>query len=116
MLLVDDFYDISSNMLHTAYIEAIYHADDFLYEKLTQQFWFDVLKKLSTVGLHASDLLTKYFPMKAEDHTFARPAILGFGQKEMDVKYRNKGGVNTCIREDLNYEKGKCKRFPTKTC
>lgn len=70
-LLVDDFYDINPEMLRQAYVEAVYHRDDFEYERLSQSFWYEVIYNVSAAK-STQPLLDK-FPMRAEKRNFARP-------------------------------------------
>ena len=70
-LLVDDFYDITPELLRAAYVEALYRADEFEFERLTQRFWFTVIANVSAT-MSVVPLLEK-FPMKAEEPNFARP-------------------------------------------
>jgi hypothetical protein len=70
-LLVDDFYDVNPEMLRQAYVEAVYHRDDFEYERLTQSFWYEVIYNVSAAKSTAPML--DRFPMRAEKKNFARP-------------------------------------------
>jgi hypothetical protein len=70
-LLVDDFYDVTPALLRSAYVEALYRADEFEYERLTQQFWQSILANVSK-SMSTQPLLDM-FPMRAEDATFTRP-------------------------------------------
>ena len=70
-LLVDDFYDINPEMLRQAYVEAVYHMDDFEYERLSQSFWYEVIYNVSAAKSTAP--LLERFPMQAEKRGFARP-------------------------------------------
>ena len=72
-LLVDDFYDINPELLRSAYVEAMYRADDFEFERLTQSFWFSVVANVSS-SKSTQPMLDK-FPMQAEDLTFTRPRV-----------------------------------------
>ena len=51
VLLVDDFYDITSELLHSAYVEAIYNVNNFQFEKLTYQFWYQLFDRLADTGI-----------------------------------------------------------------
>lgn len=73
-LIVDDFDDINPTLLRTAYIEAVYRADDFEYERLTQSFWWSVLMNVSYTK--SVQTILDYFPMEAEDNNFMRPREL----------------------------------------
>ena len=52
VLLVEDFYEITSELLHTAYIEAIYNVNNFQFEKLTQSFWYKLIYQLAMQGMN----------------------------------------------------------------
>ena len=73
MLLVDDFYDITPDLLRSAYIEAIYRVDDFEYERLKQSYWYSVIHNVST-SRSVTPMLEK-FPMRAEKQNFVRPLV-----------------------------------------
>jgi hypothetical protein len=94
-LLLDDFDEITPELLRCAYVEALYRADDFEYERLTQSFWWSVLVNVS-ISKNIQPLLDK-FPMRAEDSTFARPRV------PYDCAYSNTCGAGT-------------KRIPMKSC
>ena len=70
-LLVEDFYDITPQLLRSAYVEAIYRADEFEFERLTQSFWYSVIANVS-YSKSLQPMLDK-FPMEAELTNFARP-------------------------------------------
>lgn len=72
-LLVDDFDDVNPELLRSAYVEAMYRAKEFEFERLTQSFWYSVIGNVSK-SMSMTPLLEK-FPMEAEDITFARPKI-----------------------------------------
>eukprot|EP01041_Mallomonas_annulata_P002345 gene2345-4558_t len=69
-LLVDDFAYVTPELLRTAYVEAMYRADEFEFERLTQSFWWTVMYNVSVTG-HIGPMLDK-FPMEAEDPNFTR--------------------------------------------
>lgn len=73
MLLVDDFGHITEPLLRSAYVEALYRADDFEFERLTQSFWVELIYKVVTSK--SSEALLEKFPVSAEDPTFRRPAV-----------------------------------------
>lgn len=70
-LFVEDFYDITPDLLRQAYIEALYRADDFEFERLRQSFWYGVISNVSAT-MSVQTILDK-FPMSAEEENFARP-------------------------------------------
>ena len=72
-LLVDDFDDVTPDLLRSAYVEALYRADDFEFERLTQGYWNTIIANVSTT-MSTQTLLDK-FPMIAEKKNFARPLI-----------------------------------------
>jgi hypothetical protein len=61
-LLVDDFDDVTPELLHSAYVEALYRADDFEFNRLKQSFWWDVIYNVS-VSMSIDPLL-HFFPME----------------------------------------------------
>lgn len=73
MLLVDDFYDVTPELLRVAYLEAIYRAlrREFEFERLQQSYWYSVIFNAS-IQKNAADMIRK-FPMKAEKKGFIRP-------------------------------------------
>lgn len=70
-MLLDDFAEITPDLLRVAYLEALYHAKEFEFERLTQSFWWSVFANVS-VSMSIDPLLEK-FPMEAEKPNFARP-------------------------------------------
>lgn len=72
-MLVDDFDDITPELLRSAYVEALYRADDFEFERLTQGFWDTIIANVSAT-MSTQTLLDK-FPMDAEKPNFARPRV-----------------------------------------
>ena len=72
-LLVDDFDEITPELLRSAYIEALYYVNEFEFERLTQGFWNNILANVSAT-MNTQTLLNK-FPMIAEDINFTRPRV-----------------------------------------
>lgn len=72
-VLVDDFDDVTPELLRSAYVEAMYYADQFEFERLHQSFWWDVLYNVSQ-AMNLEPLLEK-FPMTPVDQQFARPRV-----------------------------------------
>lgn len=70
-LFVEDFYEITPELLRQAYVEALYRADDFEFERLKQSFWFGFISNVSAT-MNVQTILDK-FPMSAEEPNFARP-------------------------------------------
>jgi hypothetical protein len=46
-LLVDDFDEVTPELLRTAYVEALYRADDFEFERLPQSFLWPFITNVS---------------------------------------------------------------------
>ena len=46
-LLVDDFSELTPELLRTAYVEALYRVDEFEFERLTQSYWHALIGKVS---------------------------------------------------------------------
>lgn len=70
-LIVEDFNVVTPDFLRQAYVEALYRAKNFEFERLTQSFWFSFIANVSTTkSIHT--VLDK-FPIEAEDPDFARP-------------------------------------------
>eukprot|EP00975_Prorocentrum_lima_P071724 12939287-Prorocentrum_lima.AAC.1 len=72
-LLVEDFYEITPELLRTAYLEALYRAKEFEFKRLTMSYWFSVLANVSA-SMSTQPFLDA-FPLEAEDQNFARPRI-----------------------------------------
>jgi hypothetical protein len=70
-LLVEDFAEITPELLRVAYLEAVYRAKEFEYNRLTMSFWFSVIANVS--ASMSSQPLLDLFPMEAEDPNFTRP-------------------------------------------
>ena len=73
-LLVDDFDEINPTLLYSAYVEALYRADDFEFKRLTQTFWYSIFANVSTTKTTQS--LLNLFPMTPVDLDFTRPREL----------------------------------------
>jgi hypothetical protein len=103
-LLVDDFSELTPELLRTAYVEALYRVDEFEFERLTQSYWqvsdsmstqplFDMCVTLTLNHKHCCMLtrtllmsgccppislslsLSVRFLPDADDPTFCRPAV-----------------------------------------
>lgn len=70
-LMVEDFDDITEELLRVAYVEALYRASDFDYRRLTQSFWYSVISNVSSTM--SVQTILDYFPMYAEEPNFGRP-------------------------------------------
>lgn len=57
---MDDFADVTPDLVAQAYVEAVYHADEWQYERLTLPFWKDMIRKAS-VDM-SSDVFFHHFP------------------------------------------------------
>ena len=73
VLLVDDFSQVTPELLRTAYVEAIYRARDFEFQRLRQSFWWSLIMNVSAT--RSIEPLLDKFPMDAEDPTFTRPRV-----------------------------------------
>ncbi len=73
MLLVDDFDEVTPELLRLVYVEAVYRAlrKEFEFERLKQSYWYSLLFNVS-VTKNAFPMIEK-FPMKAEKQGFVRP-------------------------------------------
>lgn len=72
-LLLDDFADVSTELLQQAYVEALYRAKEFEYFRLKQSYWAELLFNVSATGSLES-MLSRH-PMSAEDAGFTRPRV-----------------------------------------
>ncbi len=72
-LLVDDYDEVTPELLRTAYVEALYQADNFEFERLKQSFWWSFIANVS-VTMDSQTVLDK-FPAHAEDSNFMRPMV-----------------------------------------
>lgn len=70
-LFVDDYADLTVDIIKVAYIEALYRADEWEYERLTMRHWEDIIFQ-TAVSENLDYVLAKH-PMKAVDENFARP-------------------------------------------
>jgi hypothetical protein len=73
VLLVDDYADINESLLRSAYVEALYHVDDFEFERLTQSWWYTLILETSTSKSNA--YLMEKFPPESEEGNFMRPVV-----------------------------------------
>lgn len=74
VVLVDDFAQVTPQLLRAAYVEALYRAEagQFEFQRLRQSYWYSFLMKVSTTK--SLDTILQHFPMEAQDINFARPA------------------------------------------
>lgn len=77
-MLVEDFDLVTPALLRCAYVEALYRAEEFEFERLTQSFWWTFVMNVSTAGGGAAAqavIDAKFPPSVSEDSTFARPKV-----------------------------------------
>ena len=72
-LLVDDFADVTPDLVKQAYVEALYHVDQWDYKRMTTRWWERLLYKVSETGNIAT--LLRLHPISVEDSQFTRPMI-----------------------------------------
>lgn len=70
-LFVDDYADLTADMIRLAYVEAIYRADEWEYDRLTRKHWQDLIFQSSVT--ENLDYVLERHPMKAVDQGFTRP-------------------------------------------
>lgn len=70
-LIVEDFDMVTPELLHMAYVEAIYRVKEFEFERLTQTFWWSFILNVSRT-MSTETVLSK-FPLESEDPSFCRP-------------------------------------------
>jgi hypothetical protein len=70
-LIVDDFADVSTELLQQAYVDALYHAHEFEFQRLRQSYWEELLFRSSVE--QSIDFMLRQHPMEAEDPAFTRP-------------------------------------------
>ncbi len=76
VLLVDDFYDLTKELLEQAYIEAIYRGlrNEWEFQRMKPSWWLEILFNASVSG--TSDLLMERHPVKGVvDTDFTRPLV-----------------------------------------
>ena len=71
VLMVDDFADVTPELVRQAYAEAIYRLSDWDYSKLTHKWWEHLILEIASTGLSSTG--TYYLPMKGVDENFTRP-------------------------------------------
>jgi hypothetical protein len=142
VLLLDDFSHISSELLRSAYVEAIYHVNRFQFEKLTQSFWFYALRTLARLGNHhrgattsapqnevsthsikelrknLNPIFTTYFPMSALDQFFTRPLEYSAGQEgQLPEEFRLRKECELYPKIKKKHQRVTvCNRFPKLLC
>jgi hypothetical protein len=73
VLLLDDYYDISTTIVKQAYVEALYRAGDWEYDRLTISYWTKLITEVSYSG--KIDYAMERHPMSAIDEGFTRPLV-----------------------------------------
>ena len=73
VLILDDYHDISTLIVKQAYIEALYRAEEWEYERLTMRYWQNLLTEVSYSG--KIDYMLERHPMHAQDVGFTRPLV-----------------------------------------
>lgn len=72
VLLVNDFAEVTPLLLRQAYIEAVYRADEFQFQRLTQSYWYSFIMRVAKQ--QRVETILESFPA-VEDPTFTRPAV-----------------------------------------
>lgn len=73
ILMLDDYADLSESILRTAYVEALYRADEWEYARMTQPWYERLIYQVATRG--DIEPLMRLHPMSAEDRKFTRPLV-----------------------------------------
>lgn len=60
MLVVDDFADLTPDLVMSSYVEAVYRASEWEYERLTLPFWKDLIRTVAREKTNA--YLNEKFP------------------------------------------------------
>lgn len=72
-LLVEDYAEVTPYLLRQAYIEALYRADQWEYERMTKQYWERLIYEISESN--SLDPLLKAHPLNQHDQNFTRPLV-----------------------------------------
>ena len=72
-LLVDDFADVTPELIRQAYVEAVYRADSWDYRRITARYWERLIFKASETGTH--EHMLRLHPLLPEMLAFARPLV-----------------------------------------
>lgn len=72
-LLVEDFSEINPDLLRSAYVEAVYRADEFEFQRLKQSYWWKVITDVSRSK--SSQPLLDAFPIEGTNPGFTRPKV-----------------------------------------
>jgi hypothetical protein len=62
-LVVDDFADVTPDLVYSAYVEAVYREEEWEYERLTLPFWKKMMRNASET--QSSDAFFHHFPLKS---------------------------------------------------
>lgn len=73
VLMLDDYADLTPELLRTAYVEALYLADQWEYERMTKRWWERLIFEVSFSS--STEPLLHYHPMRAQDTDFTRPLV-----------------------------------------
>lgn len=68
VLLLDDYDELTPALVRQAYVEALYRADEWEYERMTRRWWERLIFDISYSG--SIEPLLHFHPMKAEDAGF----------------------------------------------
>jgi len=70
-LIVDDFAEVTPEVIRSAYVEAVYRADEWEYERLTISFWRNLIRRVADE--QSTGPLLQAFPEKTIITDFTRP-------------------------------------------
>lgn len=70
-LFVDDYSELTSDIIRLAYVEALYRVDEWDYTRLTRKHWQDLVFQTSVT--ESLDYVMERHPMSAVDANFTRP-------------------------------------------
>lgn len=73
VMLLDDFAELTALNLRQAYVEALYLADKWEYERMTRRYWEQLIFTVSEAS--SIDYLLEKHPMHAIDLNFTRPLV-----------------------------------------
>jgi len=73
VLMLDDYADLTEPMLRTAYVEALYRADDWEFARMTQAWYERLIYQVAARG--DIEPLMRLHPMLSEDRKFTRPLV-----------------------------------------
>lgn len=70
---MDDFAYVTPELLREAYLEALYRAKEFEFERLKQSYWYNLILNVS-LAKSIKPLYDK-FPYEAAQSDFKRPFV-----------------------------------------